>query len=107
MARITHHAVVLVAVLFGVVFISGADCFAVRGTTKPEIGLSPGATRKLLATHQYRMREKVPLYANKAGPFHNPSEVRRVVVYGAVAEPRLRVRCRLRWNLPRNLFASA
>lgn len=74
MARITHHVVVLVAVLFGVVFISGADCFAVRGTTKPEIGLSPGATRKLLATHQYRMREKVPLYANKAGPFHNPSE---------------------------------
>jgi hypothetical protein len=58
-------------------------CLAVDGgeaspVTKSEIGLSAGATRKLLAAHQYRMREKVPLYANKAGPFHNPSEVRRV-----------------------------
>ena len=57
-------------------------CLAVEGgyaspVTKSEIGLSAGATRKLLAAHQYRMRERVPLYANKAGPFHNPSEVRR------------------------------
>ena len=59
-----------------------ALCLAVDGgdaspVTKSEIGSSAGATRKLLAAHQYRMREKVPLYANKAGPFHNPSEVRR------------------------------
>lgn len=33
-----------------------------------------GVDRKLLSygDHSYEFREKVPLYANKVGPFHNP-----------------------------------
>ena len=58
-------------------------------TTRSEIKLSDAATRQLFsaADHTYKVHEKVPLYANKVGPFHNPSEVssartrgRRVVV---------------------------
>ena len=73
-----------------------ALCLAVDGgdaspVTKSEIGSSAGATRKLLAAHQYRMREKVPLYANKAGPFHNPSEVRRGSATSAKPAPTIGV----------------
>ena len=66
-------AFALGAILALVSLASGADA----RETSPEIRLSEGAARRLLAAHQYRMRDKVPLYANKAGPFHNPSEVRR------------------------------
>ena len=40
---------------------------------------TPGTTRTVLsaADHTYKVHEKVPLYANKVGPFHNPSEVRK------------------------------
>lgn len=73
-----------------------ALCLALAGgdaspVTKSEIGSSAGATRKLLAAHQYRMREKVPLYANKAGPFHNPSEVRRGSATSAKPAPTIGV----------------
>ena len=46
--------------------------------TRPEIKLSDAAARQLFsaADHTYKVHEKVPLYANKVGPFHNPSEVR-------------------------------
>ena len=46
-------------------------------TTRSEIKLSDAATRQLFsaADHTYKVHEKVPLYANKVGPFHNPSEV--------------------------------
>jgi hypothetical protein len=74
MARAFHGSVLLAMVLMATAIVGGEA----SPVTKSEIGLSAGATRKLLAAHQYRMREKVPLYANKAGPFHNPSEVRRV-----------------------------
>ena len=63
--------------LLALVLCLAVDVGDASPVTKSEIGLSAGATRKLLAAHQYRMREGVPLYANKAGPFHNPSEVRR------------------------------
>ena len=67
-----HRVWVCITLLLA--FATGADASV---GTKSEIGVSEGMRRKLLAAHQYRMREKVPLYANKAGPFHNPSEVRR------------------------------
>ena len=87
-----HHAraraaFALGAILALVSLASGADA----RETSPEIRLSEGAARRLLAAHQYRMRDKVPLYANKAGPFHNPSEVRRALVSralsGAASDP--------------------
>jgi hypothetical protein len=36
--------------------------------------LSPAGARALLghSDHSYKPQEKVALYANKAGPFHNP-----------------------------------
>jgi len=35
------------------------------------------ATRQVLGhrDHSYKASESVPLYANKAGPFHNPRQV--------------------------------
>lgn len=35
-----------------------------------------GSTRHLLAASKYSKGDDVPLFANKVGPFHNPSEVR-------------------------------
>jgi hypothetical protein len=70
-------ALALVLALLGVISPQGVDATA-TGTTKPEIRLSDRAARRLLSAydHTYKLRETVPLYANKVGPFHNPSEVR-------------------------------
>ena len=50
------------------------------GTTKGAIaftGFNPAGRNTLSANdHTYKVHEAVPLYANKVGPFHNPSEVR-------------------------------
>ena len=37
---------------------------------------SPAHGRKLLAGSTYARGDRVTLYANKVGPFHNPTEVR-------------------------------
>ena len=87
-------AFALGAILALVSLASGADA----RETSPEIRLSEGAARRLLAAHQYRMRDKVPLYANKAGPFHNPSEVRRALVSRALSGARP-IRFRRRENV--------
>ena len=73
MARFPRAEALLLLVAVLGCLASGAEA----RETGAEIRLSEGAARRLLANHQYRVREKVPLYANKAGPFHNPSEVRR------------------------------
>ena len=88
-------AFALGAILALVSLASGADA----RETSPEIRLSEGAARRLLAAHQYRMRDKVPLYANKAGPFHNPSEVRRALVSRALSGGARPVRFRRRENV--------
>ena len=70
-------ALALILAVLGVISPQVADATA-TGTTKPEIRLSDTAARRLLSAydHTYKLRETVPLYANKVGPFHNPSEVR-------------------------------
>jgi len=72
-------ALALALLAFGVISPVTASVASAAGTTKPEIGLSGEAARRLLSAydHTYKLRETVPLYANKVGPFHNPSEVRR------------------------------
>jgi len=47
-----------------------------------------GSSRHLLAASKYSKGDDVPLFANKVGPFHNPSEVR--------ARTRREGRCALR-----------
>ena len=70
MAPVKVTALALVVVL-------GLAASAQARTTRPEIKLSDAAARQLFsaADHTYKVHEKVPLYANKVGPFHNPSEV--------------------------------
>jgi hypothetical protein len=60
----------------------GALATAQGRMTRTEIKLSEAASRMLLSAgdHTYKVHEKVPLYANKVGPFHNPSEVRSSAV---------------------------
>ena len=86
-------ALALVLALLGVISPQGVDATA-TGTTKPEIRLSDRAARHLLSAydHTYKLRETVPLYANKVGPFHNPSEVRRGRGVGAFSVARARSR---------------
>jgi hypothetical protein len=61
------------------VLVAGLVASVSARVTRPEIRLSDAAARTLLSAsdHTYKVHEKVPLYANKVGPFHNPSEVRR------------------------------
>ena len=97
-------AFALGAILALVSLASGADA----RETSPEIRLSEGAARRLLAAHQYRMRDKVPLYANKAGPFHNPSEVRRALVSRALSGGRpIRFRRRVAVASARGTFVPS
>ena len=81
-------ALVFVAV-FGTV-LRGCDA----AETRTEMRASEdGALRRLLASsHSYLVRDDVPLYANKVGPFHNPSEVRRGRGVGAFSVARARTR---------------
>lgn len=64
--------------MLGLLIVLGLAASAQARVTRPEIKLSDAATRQLFsaADHTYKVHEKVPLYANKVGPFHNPSEVR-------------------------------
>lgn len=63
---------------------SGADAWLLDlgrptpGTTAWDARDVSPAMRSVLSAgdHTYKVHEKVPLYANKVGPFHNPSEVR-------------------------------
>ena len=78
-SRSRRAALALALLVFGVISPVTASVTSAAGTTKPEIRLSGEAARRLLSAydHTYKLRETVPLYANKVGPFHNPSEVRR------------------------------
>jgi hypothetical protein len=77
-SRSRRAALALALLVFGVISPVTASVTSAAGTTKPEIRLSGEAARRLLSAydHTYKLRETVPLYANKVGPFHNPSEVR-------------------------------
>lgn len=80
------------------VLVFGLAASAQARVTRQEIKLSEAGARALFsaADHTYKVHEKVPLYANKVGPFHNPSEVRA----HAVDAPR-RVRHRIGRREPR------
>eukprot|EP00232_Nephroselmis_pyriformis_P024087 CAMPEP_0182865824 /NCGR_PEP_ID=MMETSP0034_2-20130328/7890_1 /TAXON_ID=156128 /ORGANISM="Nephroselmis pyriformis, Strain CCMP717" /LENGTH=611 /DNA_ID=CAMNT_0024998143 /DNA_START=30 /DNA_END=1865 /DNA_ORIENTATION=+ len=71
MDRFGAFYVALAAVLGGV------DAGRVQhGLSSLDMPASGGVVRSLLGAsdHTYKVHETVPLYANKVGPFHNPSE---------------------------------
>jgi len=54
-----------------------ATCLAcARACASVEASNGFGSSRHLLAASKYFRGDDVPLFANKVGPFHNPSEVR-------------------------------